>query len=53
MSDPPISSEGFMRDSAPLSVRETLSVIPPSKPSPALPLSLRRGGWGVRLCVGG
>ena len=28
MSNPPISSESFMRDSAPLSVRETLSVSP-------------------------
>ena len=28
MSDTPTSSEGFMRDSVPLSVRETLSVIP-------------------------
>ena len=39
MSNTPISSGTFMRDSAPLSVRDTLSVSPQAKPFPALPLS--------------
>ena len=52
MSNPPISSESFMRDSAPLSVRENLSVSPQASRFQHSPSLQERGLGGEALCWG-
>ena len=49
MSDPPISSGTFIRDSVPLSVRETLSVIPQANRFQHSPSLQERGLGGEAL----
>ena len=49
MSNPPISSESFMRNSAPLSVREILSVIPQANRFQHSPSLQERGVGGEAL----